>query len=479
MASEEACRLIEEGSIEAMGRALQAGAATSVALTEAALERIERLDGRLNAFLSTRPDASLAAARASDQRRLDGAALGPFDGTPFAVKDLIDVAGWPTSGGALILSAAPKRADAAVVAKLRAAGGVLIGKTGLHELAYGVTSFNPHFGAVLNPWDLNRSPGGSSGGSAAAVAAAVVPLAIGTDTGCSIRHPAHCCGIVGFKPSHGRVSAAGVTPLVRQLDHVGPMTRSVRDAALAADILSGFDWEDPFSQEFGALGALAAVEAALGSESATGLRLGRLRGDGFDEGDRETLALIAAAIEVLQERLGAIVVDVEPPGLFALRRAAGALFAGDPSAEHGLAVRRSPQLIGEDVRRKLEHGLRVGAGALAAAQEEVRRFKRRMAETQAAAGVSVLLAPTCGAPAPPQGPAEHPWADLATVNCSPFNATGQPSISIPCGLTREGLPVGLMLSGAVGADAALLGVAAQAERALAEAGLWTGQRPPF
>lgn len=501
MTSELAQTLTERGAILEMGDALRSGRARSVELTAAALERIERLDRPgpagsiaegINAFIAVRPEAALEAAAKADARIGEGAALGPLDGVPYALKDLIDAEGWPTTGGARILEPEPKRRDAGVTARLRDAGGVLLGKTGLHELAYGVTSENPHFGPVRNPWDRTRSPGGSSGGSAAAVAAAMAPLALGTDTGCSVRHPAHCCGVVGLKLSHGRVSCAGVLPLVRQLDHVGPLARGVMDAALAADALAGFDPEDPFCAQFEEpLAAADAVTYALLASEAPGLRLGRLRGEGFEQGDPETLRLVSEAMEAVAARLGAALVDFTPPRLASLWRAASILFAGDPSATYGQALRRAPQRIGPDVRAKLEHGMRVGAGALAAAQQEARAFRRAVAEAQNAAGLDVLLAPTCGAPAPliaapadARGGAQaritaDPWADFATINCTPFNVTGQPAVSIPCGRTAAGLPVGLMLVGAFGQDAALLGAAARAERALAEEGLWTGERPPL
>lgn len=491
MASGEAKALIEQGALTAVSRALAEGRVTATELTEAALARIEALNDRLNAFLGLDPDASLREAAASDSRRAEGRSLGPLDGAPYALKDLIDASGWPTTGGGKVLPTGPKARDAGVAARLRAAGGVLIGKTNLHELAYGVTSQNPHFGPVRNPWDETRSPGGSSGGSAAAVAAGMAPLAIGTDTGCSIRHPAHCCGIVGFKPSHGRVSAAGVLPLVRQMDHVGPLTRGVADAALAMDALSGFDGADPFAVPFEEpMLAMQAVEASLSDANAPSPRFGLLRGEGFERGDVETLALVQTAIVAVAEALRAELVDFEPLGLRALWRATATLFAGDPCAVHAGALHRSPQLFGADVRAKLEHGGRVRAASLAAAQEEVRRFRRAMAQSQSSQGLDVLLAPTCGAPAPritmqPDAAGrltaaeDDPWADYATVNCTPFNATGQPAISIPCGVTKAGLPVGLMLVGPYGEDAALLALAARAERALAEAGVWRGQRPPL
>ncbi|MEL6977047.1 MAG: amidase, partial [Pseudomonadota bacterium] len=447
----------------------------------AALARLEKSNLRLNAFIEHRAEEALAAAEASDARRLAGETRGPLDGTLYAAKDLIDVAGWRTTSGGRFDAERIRRRDAAVIARLRRAGAVLLGKTNLHELAYGVTSENPHFGPVRNPWDLGRSPGGSSGGSAAAVAARIVPMALGTDTGCSIRHPAHCCGVVGFKPSHGRVSAAGVTPLVRQLDHVGPIACSVMDAALALDALAGFDPDDPFAAPYAEpIGAAAAVRAGLRQveRAAPGaLRLARLVQDGWEQGDRETQALARAAIETVAARLGAELIELRAPGLTAARRAAARLFAGDPSWRYGAASLSSPALFGADVLEKLRQGLRVGAGALAEAQSETLMFRRRMDALLAESGAAALLAPTCGAPAPLLGPAGRAAADFATLNCTPFNMTGQPSISIPCGRTDAGLPVGLMLSGARSADAALLSLAAQAERVLAAEGFWDGAAP--
>lgn len=461
--------------IAAIGAALAAGATSARALAEAALARkAARRD--LAAFIETEADPGpapvLAAADASDRRRADGRARGPLDGIPFAVKDLIDAEGYPTTGGALIMPEAPKARDAPVVARLKAAGAVMIGKTNLHELAYGVTSENPHFGAVRHPLDPERAAGGSSGGSAAAIAAGIAPLALGTDTGCSVRHPAHCCGVVGFKPSQGRLSLSGVIPLVRQLDHVGPLTGCVADAALAYRATAEFDPADPFSRLFAAE-TETETETGAGAPAA-GLRLGALREEGFEEGEPETLAVVETALAALRERLGAPMVDVALPGTHAARRACARLFAGDPSANYAAILERAPERFGADVRAKLRYGLRVSAGKFAEAEQALRLYRRRVEIFMVEEGLAALLCPTCGAPAPRIGAPYDPGADLATVNAGVFNITGQPSISIPCGRTAAGLPIGLMITGRFGADAALLALAQAAEAALAEAGLWAG-----
>ncbi|MEL7312962.1 MAG: amidase, partial [Pseudomonadota bacterium] len=213
-------------SISKISQRLRDGTTTSRELTEQLLARITRFDDTLNAYATVTADAALESAGAADAELSQGIDRGPLHGVPIAIKDLCATAGIRTTAGSRLYENWVPESDATVVRKLRDAGAVLLGKTGMHELAYGMDSDNAFFGAIRNPWDTSRTPGGSSGGSAAAVSAGLAYGAIGTDTGCSIRHPAHCCGIVGFKPTFGVVSKADVVPLCWSMDHVGPMTRN-------------------------------------------------------------------------------------------------------------------------------------------------------------------------------------------------------------------------------------------------------------
>ncbi|MEM9173235.1 MAG: amidase, partial [Pseudomonadota bacterium] len=234
-------------SIQDVSERLRTGEVTSRELTEQLIERIAHFDPELNAYITVSADAARAEASQMDAERAAGRYRGPLHGVPIAIKDLCATAGVRTTAGSKLYENWIPDADATVVRRLRQAGAVLLGKTGMHELAYGMDSDNVFFGTIRNPWDTRRTPGGSSGGSAAAVAAGLAFGAIGTDTGCSIRQPAHCCGIVGFKPTFGAVSKAGVIPLCWSMDHVGPMTRTVGDAALMFSAIVGQDPADPWS----------------------------------------------------------------------------------------------------------------------------------------------------------------------------------------------------------------------------------------
>ncbi|HEY5624718.1 MAG TPA: amidase, partial [Gammaproteobacteria bacterium] len=240
-------KTLEFAAIPEVGALLRARRISSVELTELMLDRIDRLDRKLNAFITVTPELALRQARQADAEIGSGRDRGPMHGIPVAIKDLFATAGVLTTGGSKYYRDWVPEYDAAAVRKLADAGAVTLGKTGLHELAFGSTSINPHYGAVANPWKLDHHPGGSSGGSAVAVAAGMAYAALGTDTGCSVRQPAQCCGIVGHKPTYGLVSLAGVLPLVSSMDHVGPLTRTVRDAAIVLSAIQGYDPDDPGS----------------------------------------------------------------------------------------------------------------------------------------------------------------------------------------------------------------------------------------
>ena len=236
---------MEYSTVSEVAALIRFGDVSAVELTRLMLERIEKMNGSLNAFITVTAELALEQAAQADLELAEGRDRGPLHGIPVAIKDLIDTRGVLTTGGSKHYENRVPESDATVVTRLREAGAVMLGKTGLHELAFGSTSINPFFGAISNPWDLDYHPGGSSGGSAVAVAAGLAYAALGTDTGCSVRQPAQCCGIVGHKPTFGLVSKAGVLPLVSSMDHVGPITRCVRDAGLVLQAIAGADRRDP------------------------------------------------------------------------------------------------------------------------------------------------------------------------------------------------------------------------------------------
>jgi aspartyl-tRNA(Asn)/glutamyl-tRNA(Gln) amidotransferase subunit A len=445
---------------------LREGAVSSLDLTRLMLERIESLDGALNAFITVTPERALAEARAADDELARGRDRGALHGIPVAVKDLFATKGIRTTAGSKLLADWVPDEDAAVVRRLGEARAVLLGKTGLHELAYGSTSINPHFGAIANPWKPDHHPGGSSGGSAAAVAAGLAYAAIGSDTGCSIRQPAAFCGIVGHKPSFGLVSKAGAVPLVWTMDHVGPMTRGVRDAALVLGLIAGPDPADPYSAGREAGDYLGAIDAGI-----AGRKVGVPRGFFFEGGEPEVVALVEAALEVFPA-LGAELVEAELPGVEAAFAAARITFA-EALAIHRDDLERCPEAFSPDVRASFESNARHTAADYAAAQHTRRRFAAEVAAVMARC--DVLAMPTANVPAAPIADPPPEYSRFNWRNTGIFDLTGQPSISVPCGFTEAGLPVGLMITGRMFADETVFRFA----RAFEQATDWHRRHPPL
>lgn len=457
---------IHFATVGEVGRLIRSGAVSSVAVTELMLARIEALDGTLNAFVTVTPDLALAQAEAADKELREGHDRGPLQGVPMALKDLFATKGIRTTAGSKLFADWIPDHDATVVRSLREAGAVMLGKTGMHELAYGNTSINPHFGAVSNPWRVDHHPGGSSGGSAAAVAAGLAYAALGTDTGCSVRQPAHCCGIVGHKPTFGLVSKAGAVPLVWTMDHVGPLTRSVRDAALVLGVIAGADGADPYSAGRPAGDYLGTI-----GDSIEGARVGVPRAFFFEGGEPEVVALVEQALEVLRG-LGAELVELELADVDAAFAAAATTFCEATAIyEEDLATR--PEAFSPELRATLAGSSETTAATYAAAQHTRRRFAAHV--EAAMARCEVLATPTANVAAAaiaeqPEGHARFGWR-----NTGIFNLTGQPSISVPCGLTTAGLPVGLMISGRMFEDEVVLRFA----HAFEQATPWHRQRPPI
>lgn len=449
--------------LEAAG-ALRSKQVSSVELVAQSLARIGALDVKLNAFITVVEESARRAARRADEELARGIDRGPLQGIPVAVKDVFSTRGIRTTCGSKVFENHVPDHDAAVVEKLEQAGAVLVGKTNMHELAYGITSSNPHFGAVRNPWDLERIPGGSSGGSGAAVAAGLVFLAMGSDTGGSIRIPASYCGAVGLKPTFGRVSRYGVMPLDFTLDHMGPIARSVRDAAVALNAIAGFDPRDESSSRL-------PVEDYLprGETSLNGVRIGLPENYYFDRVEEEVARAVRRAAE-LAGNLGARVVPVRVPDIAAINVVGRIILQAEASAlmEPHLAERDK---FGADVLALLDQGRFIAATDYVNAQ----RLRRLMRQEFAAVWreVDCLFTPTTPIAAPRIGQTtveigeEAEDVRLASTRfVRALNVLGLPAVSLPCGFDGRGLPLGLQIAAPAFQEAKLLGIAAALEEAL-------------
>ncbi|MFM1886891.1 MAG: hypothetical protein RL026_2048 [Pseudomonadota bacterium] len=437
-------------------RRMAAGEFSSEQLTRAYLARIERLNPRLNAYITVTAGQALAQARALDAERAAGRSRGALHGIPIALKDNIDTAGVLTTAASAVYADRVPTDDAPVVAKLRDAGAVLLGKLNMHEFAYGGTCVISHYGPIRNPWQQDHVPGGSSGGSAVAVAARLCVAALGTDTAASIRFPAACCGVVGLKATHGLASIRGIVPLSEMHDHVGPLARSVEDAALVMDAIAGFDPLDPVSLQAPAPRLAAGLGAARLPP-----RLGVVREPFFADLDPEVAAAVDAALGVLR-RFTASTVEVELP----LVDSYDALSV-ETYAYHA-------PLLKDPVRRGRYHPVTLariesGAGIPASTYYEVRR---RMIVARNTVGklfdrVDLLVTPTFMRPPPRVDDSlrEPPNEGDMIRNTLPFNVYGLPTISVPCGFTRAGLPIGLQITGPALGEAQVLALAKAYEAA--------------
>jgi aspartyl-tRNA(Asn)/glutamyl-tRNA(Gln) amidotransferase subunit A len=446
-------------SLEEVARRIRGRDVSAEEVVAACLARIERLEPRLGAFITVTADRATAEARAV----APSAALA---GVAVALKDLFDTAGVRTTGGSRIFADRVPDEDAHVVARLRAAGAVSVGKTNLHEWAFGVTTRNPHFGAARNPWDTARIPGGSSGGSAVALAAGLCYGALGSDTGGSIRIPAALCGVVGLKPTYGRVSLRGVIPLSWTLDHAGPMARTVRDVAVLYAAMAGYDALDPGSADVPVEDPLATIEAGV-----RGMRIGVPRGHFFERSDAEVASLVRDAVRVL-EREGALVEECAFPASEPLLETQRTILSTDAAAFHADRMRDRPTEIGADVLARLRGGAATTGAQYAAARrrrEEIRREVGALFERHDA-----LATPTTAIAAPlADGSDAVAEAARLTATTSPFNLTGLPAVSVPCGFTPAGLPVGLQIASGPWREATVLRAARAYERATA----WGARRP--
>jgi len=460
-------------TIAGLSRLLREGELSPLELVEETLARIERLNPKLNAYITVTGDAAREQARQAEKEIRDGLWRGPLHGVPYAAKDLFHTRGVRTTMGSKIHTDFVPEADAAVVEKLHAAGAILIGKTGLHENAYGITSNNPHFGAVRNPWDPERIPGGSSGGSTSALAAGLCSFSLGTDTGGSIRIPASFCGLSGLKATFGRVSRRGCHPLGHTLDHVGPFAWTVEETGWIYEAIAGPDPADDSSID----DPLTMPEAI--PERLDGRKIGVPRDFYFEGLDGEVDQAVRRALETLQA-LGAELVEVRLPDIEEMNAIGRLILLAEATSVHHRNLDERPEDFGLDQIALFDQGRFVTAVDYLDAQRRRRQLSHGF--YTALEGVDVIATPTI-----PILPAKIGQTTtkvngvtldvrLATTrNVRALNLTGLPLLSVPCGLSEGGLPIGMQLIGALLDEKSLLEIGGSYQRATD----WHTKRPPI
>jgi aspartyl-tRNA(Asn)/glutamyl-tRNA(Gln) amidotransferase subunit A len=464
---------MSEWTIASLADAIRSRRVSPVEVTRAYLERIDRLNGRLRAFLAVDHDGALRQAATLEAEVTRGRLRGPLHGVPLAYKDLCFIRGLPTSCGTRDPDYFVDRDDATVVSRLVAAGAITVGKLNMTELALGPFGENAHHGDVDNPWKAGHVAGGSSSGSGAAVAAGLVVGALGSDTGGSIRLPAACCGIVGLKPTYGRVSRAGVMPLSWSLDHVGPMTRTVRDAAMLLAAIAGHDPRDATTSRR----AVPDYAAAL-ARRPTGVTIGVPENFYFDQLDPEVGGAIDAALRVL-ETVGAKIERLHVPDPAVMVGVSNVLVRCESATIHARLIRERPDELQPQVRERLVPGFQVTAYDYLQAQRLRARVARAFV-SEVFDAVDVLLAPVIPEPAPSLEQAKAGTAAERVVRMGrfsrltrPMNGLGLPALSVPCGFSADGRPIAFQLVGRPFAETALFRLG----HAYEEAAGWHTRRP--
>jgi aspartyl-tRNA(Asn)/glutamyl-tRNA(Gln) amidotransferase subunit A len=455
-------------TISECSKLLAARQISAVELTMAHLERIQKIDPQLTCFITQTPDMALEQARQADVELQQGKWRGALHGIPLAIKDLYETRGIRTTAGSTFFREHIPTQDAHAVVKLYQSGAVLLGKLNMHEIALGVTNVNPHYGACRNPWHPTRSSGGSSGGSAAALASGICMGSLGTDTGGSIRIPASLCGVVGLKPTTGRVSLRGVIPLSWNLDHAGPLARSVRDVAVLLQAIAGYDPDDPYSLDM----PVPDYQAELG-DGVRGWRIA-LADDEFFRAKTEPQIWrgMEEAAEVFAN-LGAKVERIEVPHAYDAAVANGQMTTSDAAAFHQERMAQNMDGFGEDIRLRLESGAAVTSTQYSQARHLQTILRHRFAGFFMNYDILLTPATPVAAPIIVPGPDAIEKARLLTRYTSPFNLLGLPALSIPCGFTDEGLPFGLQIVSRMWGEAAVL----RAAHAYEQATGWHRKRP--
>jgi aspartyl-tRNA(Asn)/glutamyl-tRNA(Gln) amidotransferase subunit A len=437
-----------------------------VELTKDCLERIEKLNPVLNAFITVTAELALQQAKQAEAEIQRGQWRGPLHGIPVGLKDLIDTAGIRTTAASALFKDRVPTEDAEVVRRLKNTGAVLLGKQNLHECAYGGSSMISYYGEVHNPWNPAHIAGGSSGGSAAAVAAGLGFGAIGTDTAGSVREPAAQCGLVGIKPTFGRVSTRGVIPLSQSLDHVGPLARTVSDVAVLLQAIAGFDSGDKNSVDAPVPDYLAAIRL-----DAARPRIGIPRNFFYEDLDREIAAAIETALDVLKAlgcEIREITLDVPTDRT---------VQSAESYAYHREFVERTPELYQPETLRRIRNGENISAAQYEAARQDLAKARRGIQDIFV--DLDFIVTPAIPIPVPviaelKQNPDLLRPRELVLLrNTRPFNTWGLPAISVPCGFTAAGLPIGLQIAGPAWSEAAVLGLA----RAYEQATTWHKREP--
>ncbi len=426
-------------------RLLQQGEVKATELASAALERIEKLDSQVNAFITVMSESAMREAEAADAEIAAGKYRGGMHGIPVGLKDLICTKGVRTTVGSDVLRDFVPAEDAEVVTRLKAAGAVIIGKTNMHEFAYGPTNLNGHYGDVRNPWNPDRISGGSSGGSGAAVAARMLPMAIGSDTGGSIRIPASLCGITGIKPTYGRVSRHGTFPCAWSLDHLGPMCQTAEDAAIALQVMAGYDEKDAGSSHVDVPDYLAEL-----NDDVRGLPIAILTEYVEAQNQPAVRPAFANAVAAFRE-LGLQIEEISVPDVKFAMAASTAIQSAECSEYHRESLRLHGERYGADVRERIESGYYV-SGADYVRGQRIRRqlneqfaelFKRYRAIIYPSLPVAAFRRDT---PTVEIGGKQYGGRGALVGQCRLFNLVGTPVISLPSGFDEEGLPLGLQLA---------------------------------
>ncbi|HEY1986440.1 MAG TPA: amidase [Terracidiphilus sp.] len=458
-------------SLSEASRRMHAGEVTSIELTQALLDRIAIYNPKINAFITTMHQEALARAEQMDREAKAGKFRGPLHGIPIALKDNIDTAGTRTTAGSAVFDDRVPDEDAEIVLRLKEAGAVFIGKTNMHEFAAGGSSASTYFGPVRNPWALDHIPAGSSGGSAAAVIADLAYGALGTDTGGSVRMPAAYCGIVGLKPTYGLVSIRGIVPLVYSLDHCGPMTKTVEDAAMMLNHMTGYDKLDVASVEHPKENYVEAIKRPV-----SGIRLGIPRAPFFDQLDEETAKAVEEAIGVLR-KMTASTVDCHLPGTVGFNALA---LGAEREAYHIELFRRNAQrytLAGRQGMETAEKALNdvssepCSEKVVDYVNSNWRIILMRKSIDDAFKDFDLVALPTMRILPRTIGDSldreedTKPKAPDLISNCTPFNIFGLPAISVPCGMSASGLPIGMMIAGPRFSEGKVLALANAYEKA--------------